>query len=632
MKNLLLSTAILLTSASAFAQLSVKPNGSAETYMYVTNEVLYVTKDVTLTRNLFDPGQHGSSASIYLRDGAQLLQGDATSTNAGNGFLSVQQVAQESNAYAYNYWSSPVGNPNQPNNTDPGNMTFGLPSIYDQTGADKRAAVKALVTGDYNGVSGDPITISRRWIYVHDQPGTEDQDDYSRVGANSSIPAGAGFTMKGVGETTAPQNYDFRGRPNSGSIDIAIDGPVGDNGLRQFTLTGNPYPSVLDLNRLFYDTNNDDLQTILFYDEDRDVMSHQYSEKPFGYGTWVPNGSDPNGTSQGNYTEAPFAIYKADGTSVATGESGQNYPRRFAPVGQGFCVVGEATNNGSITIRNSHRRYIKEGPSVSVFNRTAQNNNTANNYEIDDNTTIDLEEYNPSFTRFYVVFDDNVTRDLLLTYSNEATDGFDRGYDGLSGLGLNNDAYFTIDRDGVNSAYAINAVNFEATKKVPFAFNLKEQANIKIMPVEQVNTPYNKLYLYDSLNNTYRAINNNDNAGLDLPAGKYEDRFFIVFMDASQNSEVAELTIAKNTILANVDFYQNNPQGRLEVSNPERYTLKSAALYDMGGKLVLNENNLGNESSYKFDTSNLSDGVYLVKLLTKDNISIDYKAIVHNKN
>ena len=51
MKNLLLFSTLLLTSVGAMAQLTVKPNGTADSYVYVNNEVLYVAQDVNLTPN-----------------------------------------------------------------------------------------------------------------------------------------------------------------------------------------------------------------------------------------------------------------------------------------------------------------------------------------------------------------------------------------------------------------------------------------------------------------------------------------------------------------------------------------------------------------------------------------------------
>ena len=80
-------------------------------------------------------------------------------------------------------------------------------------------------------------------------------DGYSNwipVGSNSDLNAGEGFTMKGTSGTNSTsvngvlnnpgnkQRYDFRGKPNDGTISIPV-------GIGQFTLTGNPYPSAIDL-------------------------------------------------------------------------------------------------------------------------------------------------------------------------------------------------------------------------------------------------------------------------------------------------------------------------------------------------------------------------------------------------
>ncbi len=101
MKNLLLFSTLLLTTAGAFAQLTVKPNGAADSYVYVKDQILYVESDIALTRN--NPlGDY--EASIYLREDGQLIQGGTTSTNSGNGQLSVQQDTPETNAFAYYYW------------------------------------------------------------------------------------------------------------------------------------------------------------------------------------------------------------------------------------------------------------------------------------------------------------------------------------------------------------------------------------------------------------------------------------------------------------------------------------------------------------------------------------------------
>jgi hypothetical protein len=67
--------------------------------------------------------------------------------------------------------------------------------------------------------------------------------NWAQVGSSSAINAGEGFTMKGtsgVNTTTvnfkiiqgSKQRYDFRGKPNDGTIPITVLN-------LQFTLTGN---------------------------------------------------------------------------------------------------------------------------------------------------------------------------------------------------------------------------------------------------------------------------------------------------------------------------------------------------------------------------------------------------------
>ncbi|HET8885268.1 MAG TPA: hypothetical protein VFM70_02840, partial [Salinimicrobium sp.] len=89
---------------NCFAQLTVKPNGTEDNFIYVKGEVLYVEEEINLTENS-DPGV----ASIYLRHEGQLIQGRTdASANSGTGVLSVFQEGTVDN-YAYNYWGAPVG-------------------------------------------------------------------------------------------------------------------------------------------------------------------------------------------------------------------------------------------------------------------------------------------------------------------------------------------------------------------------------------------------------------------------------------------------------------------------------------------------------------------------------------------
>ncbi len=632
MKNLLLFSTILLTSTVAFAQLTVKPNGTADSYVYVKDQVLFVTSDINLTRNGVANNQE---ASIYLRDNAQLIQSGTTSSNTGNGLLSAQQNTTETNRWGYYLWCSPVGNPTIAPTT--GNTNFGIGSVYQPTGV--TAANLALRTTGPDGIL-NPFTVSTRWLYTFEIPGTELESNYKRMNAGNNAPPGFGYTMKGVGINLPGDdfNYDFRGRPNTGEFTI----PVGPS---LMTLSGNPYPSALDLNKLFYDLpENAALGTFWYYDEDRSEGSHNYSGKPFGYGVYTvgpqDTDNDPyNGNNLGSYVAAPFDIYTSQGggTGTGTGSGGNDQNKRFAPIGQGIMFVGDAV--GTVKIKNAYRVFFKENTPGSVFQRPDTNQeieNTAGKGPIliQGIEAIEvIEDNRMAGMRVWATFDRAITRDMLLNFSDQATDGYDRGFDGLSAQDLKTDAYFPV--VGINNTtmpYVINAINFEPTKLVPFGLKIKNQTRVDIRIVEEIKTPYKSAYIFDRLENTYQEIIGGQVATLNLPAGKYENRFFIVFQNPNikKDAPIAEID-AKTEVMEKVTFFQNNPAQQLEVLNPDGYTLKSATVYDMNGKLIINEKNLGDNTKYSFYTGNLSDGVYIVKLITSEDITIDYRAIVHNK-
>lgn len=641
MKNFLLFSAILITSVGAFAQLTVKPTtGGSDSYVYVKNQILYVEDDINLTPN----PTPSVEASIYLRENGQLIQGGTTSNNTGTGFLSVQQNTNPTNAYAYYYWCSPVGNPAATGSTYGNNKNFGLNSIYEPLSGELGTNARLSMNIPTKEGHTDPqLTISKRWMYIHPTPGTEAEDNYTRINADNGAEAGFGFTMKGVNEgvLNAPdpilghnQIYEFRGRPNSGTFTIPVDGPAGThpNVNAMMTLTGNPYPSALDLNQVFSDPENNALSAIYYYDEDRTAMTHYYSGKPFGYGVWLPGGG-----GNGVYTNATFYIWKADGTHGGSqGNSIRTQPNRYAPIGQGFMFVGSSL--GTVKIKNSHRVFEPEGPNSVFFKPNPSTSNESN--ATSDTNPHEIITYTPPVDtrtpklRLYTIFDNALTRDMLLILSDDTTDGYDRGYDGLSPGGMNSDVFFPITgTNGDKLPYVIQGTNYDVDKQIPITLKLDKTSLVEVRAVEEINVPYERVYLFDNQENTYKRLSRGSmSSGFTLPAGIYEDRFYIVFRNPNLRSDIPDTELlAKEAVQKNVNFFQNNPAHQLEIRNPQSYVIKSAEIYDMAGKLVINDKNLGDDTKYTFYTGNLSDGMYLVKLTTSEDITIDYKAIVHNK-
>jgi len=635
MKNLLLVTVMFFSYSAIFSQLHVSPNGGTDSYVFVTDEILFVEQGVDLTLNPTSTLQ----ASIYLRNNGQLIQGNTTPTaNSGTGLLSVQQNAPNDDAWDYTYWCSPVGNPFLGGGSD-GNKNFSIELFFEPNGLTD--ATQSAYTWAHEGFT-NPFTISNRWIYTHETPGTEAENNYTWRGHGNTISPGFGFTMKGVNLNGSAGNhnwnYDFRGRPNNGDFTYDVDDGM-------MTLAGNPYPSAIDLALVI--SGNPDVGSIWFWDEDRDISGHTYTANRAGYGTWIPVGGAviPSGGTEGTYTPPAFVEWdNTGGNPGGSGGNGISYQRRFAPIGQGFMLVGNNSTPGyeSATIDNSMRIFKQEGSNsdfrgAEYMDTSTGFYNNPENLDTSSGISSNPDNFGPSiginpgepddrwpFLRLVTEFKDSHSREMVLMFHETSTDGYDHGMDGAHPMDATSEAYFPIEGD----PYVIQTVPFNIGKEIPIAFILDRQFIFGLEAVEEINFE-NDAYLWDSLNNTIQKITGGYNAVLNLPAGTYEDRFFIVFENQIQIGREAE-TIAEETIRGSVDFFQNNNVKQLEVSNPDRYDIASGQIFDMSGKLVVHKSDIGNQSRFTFSTANLSDGVYLVKLTTVDNLDIDYKMVIYN--
>ncbi len=626
MKNLLLLIAMLITTSTVFSQLFVRPNPttSTDSYIYVKDEILFVEQDVNLEVN----SAGDTEASIYLREGAQLIQGSAVpAANSGTGMLSVYQNAPWDDSWDYTYWCSPIGDPAG----IAGNTNFGITKIYDvDLGTNLTKSNPIGTTTAWNGLIGDgtaanPLTISTRWTYSHETPGTEAESHYVRIYANNVVTPGFGFVMKGVGTTNHDQNYDFRGRPNNGTFSIPVSGQADVYGLPYWTLTGNPYPSAIDLAMVV--NNNAMVSTIYFWDEDRTVDSHYYSLNRAGFAAWIP-ASPPGGT----YVQATLNEWDSSGGSGSGGTGGLGVTpeeRRFAPIGQGFMLAGMADGSAitNATINNSMRVYVQEGvANESVFRNPIVPGNDGS-LSTSPPTTADNRW--PQI-RILTAFGESHAREMVLLFSDESTDGYDHGMDALHPMDATSEAYFPIGEDTYRKKYVIQTVPFALNKRIPINFVLDQQFNFSVTATEEINTT-NAAFLWDNVENTYKEITGGNEAVQTLPAGDYDNRFFIVFRGMRETINNSEGTIAIENARASVGFFQNNPYKQMEITNPEGYTIKSALVYDMSGRLVINKTNLGSERNITLSTSGVADGVYLIKLITSENIDIDYKTIIRNE-
>ena len=136
---------------------------------------------------------------------------------------------------------------------------------------------------------------------------------------------------------------------------------------------------------------------------------------------------------------------------------------------------------------------------------------------------------------------ENLNRELLLgfTPNNEATDGFDYGYDGAVPDTWPDDLNWLINEN----RYVIQGVGtFDESKTYPFWLGLSNSgtSTISLITTENFSEEIT-VYIYDNLYDTYHNISEQP-LDLTLSPNEYSGRFFIAFQDPSENNQALSVT------------------------------------------------------------------------------------------
>ncbi len=707
MKNLFLVVLIAL-SVTANAQLFVEPTTTDASFIYVNDTYIYVEKDVELETNSVTGINNINIPSILLRNGSQLLQGPSTGSdelNKGTGIVSVYQEGT-TNQYDYNLWASPVGLSYQSTGAvaADGNGLFafqpsfvsGGVSIPQQvffvpTGSDPETTSNpAQIGGGFNGSAApNLLRIASFWLYGYEAGNST--ADFITVQDTGTLPAGLGFTMKGVSGTDMTdagdgivnnlgvfgdgqgQRIDFRGRPNSGTITATV---LPDTQ----TITGNPYPSALDLNYFLLlnsDSGTFTTETLpngnivsftgtdvtegmaYFWESDPNAQTHFIEEYQAGYGVYSTMGLL---ATDGMYVAAQYFMYDEDGNQIggSIGNGDATLNRRFSPIGQGFMVTGATgQTTDTFTFTNDMRIFVKEG----------NNSDFRNNEESTENEVVEAvgvgtyyEDINnfPTFSQFKIGININDTygRELGVGILDHATIGFDKAMDGKSAGSQSTDITFSINEQ---DQYVINAVPNDEYQALQLAINAETPSEFRFRARDIIDFNYEGIFLFDTLTEIYYDIQN-ESTLIQLPAGEYPKRFEIRFTreveedtdtteEEEEEEEEEETTTEEETeweeesqweeetlgvdipesTLESLTVFQNNNENQLEISNPNSIALANVMLFDMTGKQIFLHQNLGNKSVYTFPTSNLSTGIYVVTFVTDDGLTKSRKISITNR-
>lgn len=618
----------LMQTAGVNAQLTVKGTSS---FVYVGDELLFVNQNVNL-----------DGGNIYLRRQGQLMQGDVVNkpensrtTEGGN--LSAFVMSKATNQYNYTHYGLPVSTTSGVFTPD-GN-SIGRPSD-----------VISFVAGNLNGdrvndglaLTGNTIRLNRDFISWYEGNGAYASWKYVKSGgASANIPKGYGLYFKGTagsdaqtaGESTAnkantnaAQRIEFRGIPNDGNIEVPVTGDM------MYSM-GNPYPTSFNIND-FMDDNASVLEGIYYYVE-LNKSTHTLPFYKFGYAKYTKaNGPDK---VVGLFT-MPSEFYKPnnDGTLNELADvNGISLPQTytvdtpFIGIGTGFWVKTKAgiPAGAKVIFKNTHRNYTNDVQKDST-NALARSLSTKNeDYGFFDDVInlkgIDYTKISKAPLPTISIFA-RTSQDVdvvALVFNDNASENYTHLSDAISD---GSDSNFKMYLDGVDHNYRLKTAKFDSNKKYPLAFDSKVEQTLNLSIDNIVNFKDSEsIYIFDEYTGIYKDVLK-DKVSFTIPSGVTKGRYFITF--AKDNANLVDETVVNNAFIV----LQNNKDKALTIANPEALNVVSTEIFDIQGRLVLSKRNLGTEPEYRFSTSGFADGIYVVKIATKNGKSVSKKVIVKN--
>lgn len=253
----------------------------------------------------------------------------------------------------------------------------------------------------YNAVWNNFSGFNATDLYLYDG----NSQDWTTPTTGATIPLGTGVAMTGLINGGSNQR-SFTGTPNNGDIDVTVYNTGGAGNDDDYNLIGNPYPSAVDAVAFLNDPANSELVGSIWY-WDRDLTgTHEIAD----YAQWtLTGGLCPSG---------------------CRGASGSLVPDQYIPAMQGFMTEADNAGDGTVTFRNSHRvagnnsKFFKSAPTDRIWLSASHESGPSNG--------------------------------ILIGFTADATDGYDRMYDGRKLSGNADISFYTLLDD---APYAIQGRN-----------------------------------------------------------------------------------------------------------------------------------------------------------------------------
>lgn len=386
------------------------------------------------------------------------------------------------------------------------------------------------------------------------------------------------FPMESSGDQPQIDNIIFTGQPNNGVITIPIDDT--DEG---WNLIGNPYPSALDIEEFYANSNNQSILDGTIY-------------------LWTHNTEIALSGTSYNYSKADYASYNmTGGTGTTSGNT--TTPEGKVAAGQAFFIkgtaLGNAEFNNSMRVRagGQNNQFFKPGPTEVV-----ENWQTTGKHRVWLNLTSTQNDFNQT----------------LIGYIENATNELDWGYDG------------DVFSGGIVSLYSIadnkpltiqgRALPFSNLDEVPLGYKttLTGTLTISIDHLDGLLEGQN-IYIKDNVLNVVHNLKDSEYNFTTVP-GTFNDRFVLRYLP-QENLNTNTAVIDENSIVV----FNNNNQ--ISIQSPDQL-IDKVEIYDLNGRLLFSKNKI-NGTTFTTQNLNVNAQVILVKITTDTKGELVKKVIMH---
>lgn len=376
--------------------------------------------------------------------------------------------------------------------------------------------------------------------------------------ASYNFEAGKGYHIR-VGSdfpTTKPGKKHigkFVGELNTGLFSI----PVTKNNLG-YNLIGNPYPAPIYANRIL--NTNSDISALYFWTQESPLTT--------------------NGYASNNYS----SYTRAGGVQAA---AGGKIPNGNIAIGQGFFV--EITNNP--TNIYLHNGFTGWDDKEVIFHKNEE-----------DTKRVRLDLFEGAQAK----------NQILVTYMQDATNGFDHQIDAKLNKMFNGSTLFSI-IEGTPEKYVIQGrAPFTTEDTVQLGFEAKESAPYTIKLNSTENFEDQAIYLRDK--ELHQVVDlTKDHYTFDAQQGIYNDRFEIIY----QNKTLSTSDLSKQDVVV------YNTNNTLVLTSQKEITF--VEVYDITGRKVIAKQSSNNRLVLSELKKN--NQVLLIKVTTSDSKTTTLKTI-----